>query len=90
MAENSAEMGLPPEATAPPNVETPAKTSGGWLDNLKAKLGFARNRAAVTNGPIPGVTPATPEELAGGPKVSLPAEQADQDQQVVQSAQRVA
>ncbi len=57
----------------------------GWLKFWK------KSSPKVVEGPIPGVTPATPSELeSSGPKVYTPAEQADVTARELQSAQKVA
>jgi hypothetical protein len=76
---------VPPATAQEQPVSAPKPDRFGWLKFWK------KSGPKVVEGPIPGVTPATPSELdSSGPKVYSPAEQADVIAKELQSAQKVA
>jgi hypothetical protein len=81
-----------PDTAAPaPAPEASVAQKTGKLDWLKSLFGKNKSTMQKQDGPIPGVTPATDNELnASGPRVSLPAEQADINRTELNSAQKVA
>lgn len=92
--ESSAGIGLPSETAAPApeassalKVESSQSGKWGWL-----KFWGKRSAPAKQEGPIPGVTPASPDQLFGqsGPKITLPSEQVDISTKEVESVQKVA
>jgi hypothetical protein len=82
--DSSIETSLPTQKT---EVSVADKSASRW-DFLK-KIPLFNGGPKKVDGPIPDVTPATQEQLSN-PKVSLPAEQADINQQTLESAKKVA
>ncbi len=84
-----AEGSTAPEQVLPPqSAEVQKQLNTGRWDFLK-KFNLFKKSESKVDGPIPGVIPASPEQLAN-PKVSLPEEQADINKQEINSADKAA